>query len=115
LGLLIDRLRRQAIERKMAHAQAEAASLERFTRSMLAVRDLTNTPLQTLELNVALMARRLPEERAHLDRMQRALDAFRRLNGILDAYDLGSRCRQGDESFDPVMILKGDGERRQAR
>ena len=53
IGLLIFRLRGNRIEQEMTIVNTRVVELERFARTMLAVRDLTNTPLQTLELLAA--------------------------------------------------------------
>jgi hypothetical protein len=66
------RLARQLVERRAAHAQAEAAALERFMRLLLSTRDLANTPLQTIELTVALLRRKEGLEERLLDRLERA-------------------------------------------
>src|SRR5262249_53691387 len=48
LGLYLYRERAMRIERDWARAQAESRALDRLARIGLAVRDLSNTPLQTL-------------------------------------------------------------------
>jgi hypothetical protein len=66
------RLMRQLVERRAAHAEAEAAALERFMRLLLSMRDLANTPLQTIELTVGLLRRKSALEERLLDRLERA-------------------------------------------
>jgi hypothetical protein len=53
--LMIYRWRWSAKERRLAHVQAEAAALDQLAHTLLAVRDLANTPLQTIELTVAFL------------------------------------------------------------
>lgn len=65
-------LSRRTLERRVAVARAEAASSERFARLAILVRDLANTPLQTIELTVAALRRRLTFDPALLDRLERA-------------------------------------------
>jgi hypothetical protein len=72
--ILVYRVRLLQVERTAARAQAEAESLKRLASIGLAVRDLSNTPLQTLRLSAALLRRRHPEEAARLDQIDRAIE-----------------------------------------
>ena len=65
-------LRRRTMNRRAALAKAQAEGLERFARLVLAVRDSANTPLQTIELTVALLRRDGAEPRL-LDRLARSV------------------------------------------
>jgi hypothetical protein len=70
---------------ELQRARAEKVALERVARVAMALRDLANTPVQTLEL---VRQRLLVDDglRPQTDRMRRALDRLRRLNDILAPY-----------------------------
>jgi hypothetical protein len=82
-ALLGYRLRSVAMERRIALAQAEAQAKEELARSMLALRDLANTPLQTIGLVSQLIRLRAPAQAGLLDRIDRALERLRGLNLVL--------------------------------
>jgi hypothetical protein len=109
--LLLNRVRELALERAVERARTEAAATERLARAFLAVRDLANTPLQTLTLAAAALRSRAPQLEGLLDRMDRAIERLRRLNAILEP-QRSPRWDQGDESFDPAALL---GASREAR
>jgi hypothetical protein len=56
-GILALQLRRMSVEQRDADRQARAAALERFADLLLSLRDLANTPLQTIELTLASVER----------------------------------------------------------
>jgi hypothetical protein len=106
-------MRRYALLRRAARAEAEAAALERFARMVLAVRDLANTPLQTVELTAALLRRRGEPDAKLLDRVLRACDRLVAVGRVLDRYALDpSRWRRDEESFDPKQVLGGKDRQR---
>jgi hypothetical protein len=96
--LLVYRLRGFAMELRMHRAQAEAAALDDLARTLLIMRDLANTPLQTIELNLALMRRRAPQVEPMLGRIDRALDRLRELNEILTRHEARLGWDTRDES-----------------
>jgi hypothetical protein len=104
LLLFYYRWRRHEAARQVARAEAQSASLQQLARVFLAVRDLTNTPLQTLQVCVELLARRIPRIGPELPRMQRSLARLRELDGILSRYESQVEWRDG-ESFDARRIL----------
>jgi hypothetical protein len=77
--------------RELARARAEADALARVARLFLAVRDQTNTPLQTLTFATALLARRLPESVALLARMNNAIARLRELSSVFAATEAWPR------------------------
>jgi hypothetical protein len=110
LALLAVQVRRQSSERLLAETQAETLSMERLAKTALAIRDLANTPLQTIELSLALL-RRLAQDAPsdwarHLDQIDRAFERLRDLNRILDraGHTAPGVAR---ESFDAQAILEG--------
>ena len=70
---------------ELQRARSEKVAIERVARVAMALRDLANTPVQTLEL---VRQRLLVEEGLgpQTDRMKRALERLRRLNDILAPY-----------------------------
>jgi len=86
-GLLAYRLRSLALARTVARSRAEAAVLQRLARASLTLRDLANTPLQTLELSVALLRRKGEELTPVVARMERALERLHALGRALSQYE----------------------------
>jgi len=81
--LLSYRLRGLTLARDVARRCAEAVALERVTQASLALRDLANTPLQTLGLSLALLQARQSAPAPVLDRMERALQRLQALGHTL--------------------------------
>ncbi|MFY0572073.1 hypothetical protein ACN28E_50725 [Archangium lansingense] len=106
LAMLAYRVRSHSIELKLREVRAEAAALERLARLFLAVRDATNTPLQTLELSIALLRRRNPETEPTTAAMERAVERLRSLAQRLGSVDPLLVWREGDESFDADAMLR---------
>jgi hypothetical protein len=89
------RLARQRVERRAADAQAEAAALERFVRLVISVRDLANTPLQTIELTVALLRCKKSLEEHLLGRLERATQRLVAIGRALEAQEIDARRHFG--------------------
>ncbi|HEX8824713.1 MAG TPA: hypothetical protein VF794_32635 [Archangium sp.] len=106
LAMLAYRVRSHAMELKLREARAEAEALERLARLFLAVRDATNTPLQTLELSLAVLKRRHPECTPTAEAMERAVRRLRSLAQRLGSVDPLVVWREGDESFDADAMLR---------
>jgi hypothetical protein len=106
LVVLVHRIRLLRIEREAIRAAAEAESWRRLARIGLAVRDLSNTPLQTLRLSAALLRRRHPEDAARLDQMSRAIDRLEQLDRAFMKYEARTEWRPGAESFDPLAVIE---------
>jgi hypothetical protein len=92
-------------ERSLARAQAEAAALDRMAHTLLAVRDLSNTPLQTIQFIVGLLGEQHPELAPLLERMKGSLTALRDLNQILKSHESALRWRPEDASFDSITRI----------
>ncbi|NUO54629.1 MAG: hypothetical protein HOV80_37795 [Polyangiaceae bacterium] len=105
LVLLFFRVRSLDVERKLVRAQTEATDARQSARVLMAVRDLSNTPLQSIEFASAILRRHEPEEAPSLDRIDRALDRLRSLHRPLKVYESDLEWRPGDESFDPESVL----------
>lgn len=77
--------RRQEAQRKLARAQAERDALARVARLFLAVRDSTNSPLQTLSFATEILNRRHPQSNDVLDRMTHSIERLKGLTALLAA------------------------------
>lgn len=107
LVLLVYRLHGNRKEREAAQVQARLEHVERFARTMLAVRDLANTPLQTLVLSVDLLRSVDPDPVVIADRIERAVRRLRDIDRIASAYEDVLGWPADTESFDAVEILRG--------
>jgi len=113
--LLLYRLRGLASERELVKAQTEAADARRTARLLLAMRDLSNSPLQVIALASATIRRRGPEFSAPLDRLDRAVERLSALQRPLKVYEADLEWRPGDESFDPDAVLAAAEAQARAR
>jgi hypothetical protein len=86
LVLLGFKQRSYALRSELQQARSEKVAIERVARVAMALRDLANTPLQTLELVRQQLLAADPQCRTHTDRIGRALDRLRRLNDLLGPY-----------------------------
>ena len=75
-----------ALRGELEHERSEKVALERVARVSLALRDLANTPVQTLELVRQRLLTDDPQLRVQTERMGRALERLRGLNDILAPY-----------------------------
>jgi len=75
-----------ALRGELEHARAEKVALERVAHVSMALRDLANTPVQTLELVRQRLLTDDPQLGVQTKRMGRALERLRRLNDILAPY-----------------------------
>ena len=81
--LLVHRLRRLALERDIARTKAELDATHRAARFVLAVRDLSNTPLQTIALEMAYAKERHPDLERSMRSIERSLARLRELDELL--------------------------------
>jgi hypothetical protein len=86
LVLLAFKQRSYALRVELQRARSEKVAIERVARVAMALRDLANTPVQTLELIRQKLMAADPQWRAQTERMGRALERLRRLNDILGPY-----------------------------
>jgi hypothetical protein len=103
--LLVHRMKGLALERKMLRLLSETAASERLARTFLAVRDFTNTPLQTIVLATAVLRQRQAELGPVLDRIDRAVDRLFRLHQAFSAYDAHLKWTDDDVSLDPASLI----------
>jgi hypothetical protein len=81
--LLVFRVRGAASERALARANAVMSSSTELNRRLLALRDLANTPLQTLEVGVSMIALQYPAAKPITGAMERAVVRMRDLQPLL--------------------------------
>jgi PAS domain S-box-containing protein len=106
-GILLYSFRRFQVDlqRQVVQARTRAALSEQQVRKFAAVRDLANSPLQSIELTAALLRRKHPDSSHELDIVERSLDRLRAVSTLLARYrprTLGAN----DASFDPFAVLQ---------
>jgi hypothetical protein len=116
LVLLGFRQRSHAVIKELEHERREKLVLERVARVAMALRDLANTPVQTLELVRQALLGPSPRLRVQADRMRRALARLRRLNDILLPYQ-NAVPSDGDDralecALDPRADVRGENDSR---
>jgi hypothetical protein len=108
--LVVATRRLDMLERSLA-VEAGAIALERRARTVLAVRALTNTPLQTIGAQTALLGLRHPELDSELTAIRRAMARLHDINQVLARYEGSVRWGPGDIALDPLAILHDTGGR----
>jgi hypothetical protein len=104
--LAVYRARRQRREVATTVKLEQAAALQRLMRSYIALRDLVNTPLQTLRVSAHLLGVRYPAAREVTGSMERAVNRLNELNQHLADEESAAEWPPGTEAFDPVTILR---------
>jgi hypothetical protein len=104
-ALLVYRLKGIKLARRMLQVRLESAAAERLARTFLALRDFTNTPLQTIELCSRTIRTRDPSFAPLLDRIDRSLNRLLRLNQTFSTYEAHLKWTQSDVSLDPKGII----------
>ena len=107
LALLAYRAHRIALARRMLRIRTESIATQRLARAFLALRDFTNTPLQTIELAAVILRKQNPELAPILDRIDRSVDRLYRLNNTFSVYE--SQIEWTDERPDAGSDRAGLG------
>jgi len=112
--LLGFRQRSHAMREELARARSEKLALERVARVAITLRDLANSPVQTLELVRQELIVDAPQLHVLEGRMKRALAQLRKLNEVLMRYqDAVPWDAQGhafeDDLFAPWRSTAGGG------
>lgn len=112
VALLLHRARARRLERDSLARDRARATAHHMAGTLLALRDLANTPLQTLQLSSELLSRRYPDDPT-CQAMQRALDQLGRLNDLLATEEErlgleggGREWSDGGASFDAERELE---------
>jgi hypothetical protein len=101
--LLVWRDRHRHLIQEYTRARTEAVALERLAQQYLAMRDLANTPLQTLKLGLTLLERDSPDSAPLLARMRRAVEGLGQLTALLTRYEEHLRWSGGDADSDALL------------
>src|SRR5262249_46273530 len=102
--LLVYRLRQAALERDVAFARAKSEATEDLARVLLAVRDLSNTPLQTIAFASQTALQRHPELGPVVDRIDRSLARLRDLDRKLRSLEHAVKWTRREVSFDAEAL-----------
>ena len=106
VALVFYRRRQLRLELRFATTRAELLGTERLARTILAIRDLANTPIQTIELCCELLRIRSTLEADVVARMQRALARLCDLSELLRKYEGAVPWRKEDGSIDSIEQLQ---------
>jgi hypothetical protein len=104
LVLLLYRRRSMTLQNELAETRAERLAIERLAGVTLAVRDLANTPLQTLTTGVGLLRHNVPDSDRVLASMERALSQLAKLRLALAPFE--REWQPADESFDALARVE---------
>jgi hypothetical protein len=104
--LLGYRLKSLALEREIARAHAEVVTTRAFAKFLLAVRDLANSPLQTIAFAAMTVRQRHPDLDPVMRVVDRALDRLRELDERLRQNEGVIDWSRKDESFDALEELR---------
>ena len=89
----------------MLRVRTESIATQRLARTFLALRDFTNTPLQTIELAAKIVRKRCPEMTPTLDRIDRSIDRLYRLNHAFSVYESQIEWTDKDVSPEPSVLV----------
>lgn len=82
---------------KELHEKSQMASLRNMARAFIQLRDLMNTPLQTVQFSVSLLRSENQPRKEILDLMDRALVDMRKVNKALARYEKDVDWAQTDD------------------
>jgi hypothetical protein len=105
VAILGYRVHSVSLSRRMFRMRTESIATQRLARTFLALRDLTNTPLQTIELAALIVRRRCPDLGPVLDRVDRSIDRLSRLNHALSVYESQLEWTDEDVSPNPSAVV----------
>src|SRR5262249_36144624 len=105
MAILVYRVRERRLEQRVIRAQSNAEALTHVARRFLAIRDLANTPLQTIEATAALLGE-IPAARVHAARLMRSLERMQEWQRILGEDSQGIPWSDEDTAFDALSELR---------
>jgi hypothetical protein len=105
VAMLGYRVHSVALARRVLRIRTESIATQRLARTFLALRDVTNTPLQTIELAANVVRARCPDMAPVLDRIDRSLDRLYRLNQAFSMYESRIEWSERDVSPDPSVFV----------
>jgi hypothetical protein len=92
VALVASRYRQRRLGAQLASAAARADALAHHTAFVLAFRDQANSPLQTLEIGLSTLERRLPEQSAILRSLRAALQRLTNIHRTLGSVAIKTRA-----------------------
>jgi hypothetical protein len=107
--MLVYRLKRSEMERKFAAACAERDASEQVGRVLLAVRDLANTPLQTIAFAAETAREIHPDVGPVMDRVERSLAKLKMLEKQLHMHESRVKWTGREESLDALSLASRVG------
>jgi hypothetical protein len=115
LVLLGFRYRRRELQAELEHERADRLALERVADVALALRDLANTPVQTIELIRHELSAHDERTAVLAGHMHNALDQLSRLSSLLSRYAQAVSWNTRSASFDGATEAASLLDRRGAR
>jgi hypothetical protein len=109
IAVLAYRLRSTRIEREAVRAHAEAQDYALLARAMVALRDLSNSPLQTISNIVELL--RIEGLHELADRLERSVQKLVEIEEITRPYQRRLIWEAGDEAWNPKVVLRSIADR----
>jgi hypothetical protein len=100
------RLRGKKIERELAADVEKNSMTRKLARTLLAVQDLANSPVQSLINDAEILRTKFPETKDIAQRIQRCSQKLRELNILLTTQANELTQEAGDESFDAKGVLE---------
>jgi hypothetical protein len=105
VAILGYRVHSVSLSRRVFRMRTESIATQRLARTFLALRDFTNTPLQTIELAASIVRKRCPDLAPVLDRVDRSIDRLYRLNHALSVYESQLEWTEDEVSPDPSIVV----------
>jgi len=104
-AMLAYRVHSVALSRRVFSMRTESIATQRLARTFLALRDFTNTPLQTIELAANIVRQRCPDVAPVVDRIDRCIDRLYRLNHAFSVYESQIVWTENEVSPDPTVLV----------
>ena len=106
VAMLGYRVHSVALSRRMFQVRTESIATQKLARTFLALRDFTNTPLQTIELASRIVRARCPALNPIVDRIDRSLERLYGLNRAFSAYESRIEWTEEDVSPDTSAVVE---------
>jgi len=105
LLMLVFRFRQEAINQKLQEAIIQGSVMRHLARKILSIRDLMNTPLQTLELATSMLKNSSQQDMDTLDTLKRSVESLKTLSANLKAYESQVDWTKAETSFDAKSVI----------
>ncbi len=110
--VLIFRLRGRKRAREVVKANEQARMLKQSARLILAVRDLVNSPVQSLSIDAEIIRTKYPDLAPVAERIQRSVGNLNRLNALVTKQAEALAPHLGNESFNAQEVVESFGLRK---